>query len=164
MYRSDCKALEWLKDKRPRGARINKWLLRLQEYDYKVVHRPGVKSANCDGLTRQPLPAEGSYDVDPFETLPAEQKVVHALTRAQRLKTTEGSSVFLRDALDEHPSEQPVELKDEPVTEVPLKKDSAVIPELQRRTRSCSETHSSHDVQTLGLFSHAWKKRKDGTK
>ena len=59
LVRSDCKALEWLKDKRPRGARINKWLLRLQEYDYKVVHRPGVKSANCDGLTRQPLPAEG---------------------------------------------------------------------------------------------------------
>jgi hypothetical protein len=29
IVRSDCQALEWLKDKRPRGARINKWLLRL---------------------------------------------------------------------------------------------------------------------------------------
>ena len=56
IVRSDCQALECLKDKRPRGARINKWLLRLQEYNYKVVHRPGTKSANCDGLTRQPLP------------------------------------------------------------------------------------------------------------
>jgi hypothetical protein len=70
IVRSDCQALEWLKDKRPRGARINKWLLRLQEYDYKVVHRPGVKSANCDGLTRQPLAPADSYDVDPFEPLP----------------------------------------------------------------------------------------------
>ena len=60
-----------------------------------------------------------------------EQKVVHVLTRAQRLKTAEGSSVFLRDALDEHPTEEPVELKDEPVTEVPLQKDSSVIPEAE---------------------------------
>ena len=84
LVRSDCQALEWLKDKRPRGARINKWLLRLQEYDYKVVHRPGVKSANCDGLTRQPL--ESEYDVDPFEELPTSETTVSVITRAQMLK------------------------------------------------------------------------------
>jgi hypothetical protein len=90
----------------------------LQEYDYKVVHRPGVKSANCDGLTRQPLPAEGSYDVEPFEPLPTNQVVVSVLTRAQREKAA--SSVFLRDALDEHPVEQTPERKDEPMEPVPV--------------------------------------------
>ena len=88
IVKSDCQALEWLKDKRPRGARINKWLLRLQEYDYKVVHRPGIKSANCDGLTRQPFPENNSYDVDPFEVLPTTQVIVNVVTRAQRLKGT----------------------------------------------------------------------------
>ena len=84
VVRSDCQALEWLKDKRPRGARINKWLLRLQEYDYKVVHRPGIKSANCDGLTRQPLSPAGAFDVDPFETLTSDRAVVSVITRARK--------------------------------------------------------------------------------
>ena len=84
IVKSDCQALQWLKDKRPRGVRINKWLLRLQEYDYKVVHRPGAKSANCDGLTRQPLGI--SPEVDPFEALPSDERVVSVMTRAQASK------------------------------------------------------------------------------
>ena len=55
-----------------------------QEYDYKVIHRPGNKSANCDGLTRQPLAPDSAFDVDPFEQLPTDQKIVRVLTREQR--------------------------------------------------------------------------------
>ena len=124
IVRSDCQALEWLKDKRPRGARINKWLLRLQEYDYKVVHRPGVKSANCDGLTRQPLAPSDTYDVDPFEPLaPAVVSVVS--TRSNRKQTTPSvpkviqqptpeTSVFLRDAAEAHLEHSATEAKDGP--------------------------------------------------
>ena len=30
-----------------------KWVLRLQEFDYEVKYRPGVKSQNVDALTRE---------------------------------------------------------------------------------------------------------------
>jgi hypothetical protein len=70
IVRTDCQALQWLKDQRPKGARIQRWLCRLQEFDYKVVHRPGAKSTNVDPLTRQPLPGADAYGVEPFETLP----------------------------------------------------------------------------------------------
>ena len=70
-------------------------------------HRAGIKSANCDGLTRQPLSLDDSYDVEPFESLPPpSDKQVNALTRSQRAASN--NSVFLRDAFDT------TEQKDEP--------------------------------------------------
>ena len=107
IVRSDCQALQWLKDKQPKGARINKWLLRLQEFDYKVIHRPGSKSANCDGLTRQPLAGEDNYgEQDPFELLPPPQgDVVHAiLTRKQKAKLD--SRTLLEADTPSHESER----------------------------------------------------------
>ena len=33
-----------------------RWALALQEYDFEIVHRPGVTHQNADGLSRMPLP------------------------------------------------------------------------------------------------------------
>jgi hypothetical protein len=166
LVRSDCQALEWLKDKRPRGARINKWLLRLQEYDYKVVHRPGIKSANCDGLTRQPLPAEGSYNVEPFEDLPTD-KIISVLTRAQRLKESEQTSLPT-DPIE--PADEPMEEKHSVDTfhlpEVPLEilEDEELFrnPFLPRRSNKLPFFDCEQDEE--GWDIHSWIEHQQSSK
>ena len=48
-----------------------RWALALQEYDFEIVHRPGVTHQNADGLSRMPLPitADGTgacLDPEPY--------------------------------------------------------------------------------------------------
>ena len=66
--RSDCKALEWLKTA-PLNDIVTKWHTRLQHYDFDVVHRPGAKSQNVDGLTRQPIVDASCYGIEPLPVL-----------------------------------------------------------------------------------------------
>ena len=49
---TDCRALEFLHSARSKpSARIERWILRLQGYNYKVVYRPG-RSNIADCLSR----------------------------------------------------------------------------------------------------------------
>ena len=50
---TDCAALQWLKSRKI-GARVSRWILRLQEFDLDIRHRKGVDSTDVDGLTREP--------------------------------------------------------------------------------------------------------------
>ena len=72
--RTDCHALQWLQ--KSKGVTVTKWLMRLQEFDYKVEHRPGKLSANVDALTRQAL-QEVDYGQEPFESMPERAKKVN---------------------------------------------------------------------------------------
>ena len=48
---SDCAALQWLKT-RKEGARVFRWILRLQEFDLEIRHRKGKSIPHVDVLTR----------------------------------------------------------------------------------------------------------------
>jgi exodeoxyribonuclease III len=65
---TDCAALQWLKT-RTDGARVMRWILRLQEFDLDIVHRKGKLSGNVDALTRDPVPEERPYGEDRIEEL-----------------------------------------------------------------------------------------------
>ena len=39
--------------KEPEG-RLARWALKLQAYDYELIHRPGVSHQNANGLSRLP--------------------------------------------------------------------------------------------------------------
>lgn len=57
---SDHYSLQWLDNlKNPQG-RLGRWALRLQQFDYKVVHRKGRDNVVADGLSRS---VPGSCDV-----------------------------------------------------------------------------------------------------
>ena len=55
IIRTDCKALQWLKT-RQEGARVMRWVLRLQEYDLDIQDRKAEHSGDVDGLTRDCAP------------------------------------------------------------------------------------------------------------
>jgi hypothetical protein len=45
-------ALQWLKTMKKGNTRLLRWALKLEEYTYVVLHRPGTEHGNADGLTR----------------------------------------------------------------------------------------------------------------
>ena len=54
---SDHSALQYLKTMRDPQGRLARWILQLQPYDFKVVHRPGAKHQDADALSRLPVVA-----------------------------------------------------------------------------------------------------------
>ena len=57
LLRTDNAAVSWMQSlKRPTGQ-VARWLQELGTYDLTVVHRPGKKHVNADGLSRMPCKA-----------------------------------------------------------------------------------------------------------
>ncbi len=52
--RTDHGSLTWLKNFREPDGQMARWLERLQEFDFSIVHRPGKKHQNADALSRLP--------------------------------------------------------------------------------------------------------------
>lgn len=53
---TDHKALASLKTMTAGGARVTRWALAIQPFQYSVIHRQGAKHLNADGLSRQSWP------------------------------------------------------------------------------------------------------------
>ena len=55
VVRTDNRPLSWMRTLTKPAPRIARWILKLQEYDFKIVHRPGSANRNADALSRLPL-------------------------------------------------------------------------------------------------------------
>jgi predicted aspartyl protease len=66
LLETDHHSLQWLRDQR-RPGRLERWVLRLAEYDFDVKHRPGKDNGNAesDGPLRNPV----EYDPEDEEKL-----------------------------------------------------------------------------------------------
>jgi hypothetical protein len=53
--RTDHKPLEWLATVSNAHGRRGRWINLLQDYSFKIVHRPGMRHANADTLSRNPV-------------------------------------------------------------------------------------------------------------
>jgi hypothetical protein len=53
---SDHKALNWLMTIKDPQARLARWAIILQAYDFKITHKPGKENSNVDALSRPVLP------------------------------------------------------------------------------------------------------------
>lgn len=61
---TDCAAVTTTKNTKPMIPRIARWWLKLQEFDYELVHRPGLQLAYVDAMSRAPVePAKEAVDV-----------------------------------------------------------------------------------------------------
>ena len=71
---SDHKPLKWIVSVKDPGSRLMRWRIQLAEFDYEIVHKPGVLNANSDALSRvgalvgggnESAGASGSVEIDP---------------------------------------------------------------------------------------------------
>ena len=67
LLRTDHGSLTWLSNFKEPEGQLARWLERLQEYDFTILHRPGRKHQNADSLSRRPCTQCGreSHDDDP---------------------------------------------------------------------------------------------------
>ena len=52
---SDHRALQWLRDIKNPSGKLARWILKLEEFDYTIVHRAGSLMAHADALSRAPV-------------------------------------------------------------------------------------------------------------
>jgi transposase InsO family protein len=103
---TDNRALKWLMS-RDHSTRVTRWVMRLQELDFDVVHRAGTANGNADGLSRNPLESTQSYGeegVEPLYTCDVEKKRFPKPRLSQPegtlwCKNTKGSTVMSLAAL-----------------------------------------------------------------
>jgi hypothetical protein len=55
VLRTDHKPLEWLATVSDAHGRRGRWIDMLQDFSFKIVHRPGMKHVNVDALSRNPV-------------------------------------------------------------------------------------------------------------
>ena len=60
--RTDHGALTWLQNFRSPEGQLVRWLEKLQEFQFTIVHRPGRKHNNADALSRRPCRQCGRSD------------------------------------------------------------------------------------------------------
>ena len=65
---TDCRGLIYIKNN-THNAKIARWVLRLQEFEFDVKHRPGKLAVVADQLSREPLQDTAPYKEDAIESL-----------------------------------------------------------------------------------------------
>lgn len=68
---TDHRPLRWLISLKDPGSRLTRWTIKLSEYDFEVIHRPGKSNQNADALSRITL---AKVDVSPQEILINQKK------------------------------------------------------------------------------------------
>ena len=52
---TDHRALQWLKGMKHPNGKLARWIMKLQEYDYSVEHKPSSLMQHADALSRAPI-------------------------------------------------------------------------------------------------------------
>jgi len=84
VIRTDHAALTWLRRTAEPMPQLARWLTFIEQFDYEIEHRPGVKHGNADGLSRRVtrnihiISRKGSADTPPNGRLLAEQQLQDA--------------------------------------------------------------------------------------
>ena len=60
LVRTDHAALVWLTNLKNIQGMLARWLAKLQQFNFDIVHRPGAQHGNADGLSRCPQCERGS--------------------------------------------------------------------------------------------------------
>ncbi|KAI4898887.1 hypothetical protein NFI96_006930, partial [Prochilodus magdalenae] len=72
LLRTDHASLQWLMRFREPEGQLARWMSRLQEFNFEVVHRPGRNHSNADALSRRPCATAGCKYCDRVEEKSAE--------------------------------------------------------------------------------------------
>jgi transposase InsO family protein len=69
---TDHRPLIWLFNVKDPGSRLIRWRLKLEEYDYEIVHKAGKMNANADALSRNPIVEDSHINNVHQEEMPKE--------------------------------------------------------------------------------------------
>ena len=69
--RTDHGSLSWLQSFKEPEGQLAQWLEKLQEFHFRIVHRPGKKHTNADAMSRRPCDQCGRIDDDPLVNHPS---------------------------------------------------------------------------------------------
>jgi predicted aspartyl protease len=61
LVRTDHSSLTWLQSFKQPESQLARWFSELSQYNIEIVHRPGNKCANSDGLSRRPCAEKCTY-------------------------------------------------------------------------------------------------------
>ena len=100
VIRTDHAALSWLRRTPEPMPQLARWLTFIEQFDYEVVHRPGAKHGNADGLSRRPPEEDGTEENGEGEPLKNEVRII-------RGENGEGTSVLVGEALRQQQQEDP---------------------------------------------------------
>ena len=113
--RTDHSALQWLLTFREPEGQIARWLEELQEYHFKMEHRPGARHSNADALSRRPCAVDGCRYCDKREARELELRTdgeeCAAVRRVEKAVCRELQTVTdaeWRDEQERDPDLQPV--------------------------------------------------------
>lgn len=155
---TDCKALKFLFQPRSRPCpRIERWVLRIQSYNYDIKHEPGVTNL-ADALSRLSLSDENHFDkpADQYVNQLLEYAVPKAVTLANVIEATKQDDILqkLMNAL--HTGSWADELKDfknfkseiHSTNGVLMRGDRLIIPEsFRQQVLQCA--HDGHPGMSL---------------
>ncbi|KAL8445711.1 hypothetical protein Emag_005036 [Eimeria magna] len=75
--RTDHAPLEYIRHNSSQCRRLERWALRLQEFRFKVIHRPGAQQKHVDCLSRAPVPPTPTQQPIVLDEFPS-RTVLHA--------------------------------------------------------------------------------------
>ena len=101
--RTDHSSLQWLMNFRDPEGQWARWLQRIQEYDFKILHRPGKKHSNADGLSRRPCDCKACQ-----RAIRCEKGESSADTCCETLRQVTVLPVALADSQQKDPDLQPI--------------------------------------------------------
>jgi len=68
------------------SARVQRWALTLMGYHYTIVHHPGSKVGNADGLSRLPVPTKMKDPPQPYDTILLMERLNSSLVTAAHIR------------------------------------------------------------------------------
>lgn len=74
--RTDHGSLIWIQNFREPEGQLARWIERLQEYNFTVVHRPGIRHGNADALSRMPCRQCGRDSHNPTDDVSTQVGVI----------------------------------------------------------------------------------------
>lgn len=69
------------------SARVQRWALTLMGYQYSIVHRPGHKLGNADGLSRLPVQVNARDPPQPYDTVFLMERLNSSLVTAAHIRS-----------------------------------------------------------------------------